>query len=631
MARKLPGLRRELDARALFSVAYGEVASSIYFALGVVAANALGFTPLVLLAVGILFLVVSFSYAEGTAMLPETGGAATFVRRALNDFAGFLTGWALFLDYLIVIALSALFLPHYLGGALHVGALTRSPWEEVTAVAVICLVAATRLLRRPSLYGIGVVVPALDLLTQLLLVALGFALVFSPHALASGTSLGSHPSWHHLAFALPLAMLAFTGLETVANLAEEARRPGVDLPRSVFGAIATVVTIYVAIAVVAVSAFPGPQTELGSTWIRAPLLGVADRLHQHLPWGLGAALRVYVGLTGALILLAAVITSVSGFSRLAYSLGEHGQLPRSFGRLSRRAHVSPQAILAVTGMSSLIVVATASIKKDDVAFLASLFSFGVLLAFTAAQLAVIKLRLTEPDLPRPYRAPFPVTIRGREVPLPAILGALATFAVWVVAMATHPAARYAGPLWLLAGVVVFVSGRISRGEGLMQRVEAPDERPLVPVAQFHRILVPMKLGVIGEEMLATAVKLASEHGADVQALHVIRVPLEQPLDAPMIDEEERAEASLAEAKLLGADFGVTVEGTTVRARAIGEAIVERAVEVRADLIVLGSAPRWRRQSRFFSPTVDYVLRRAPCEVLIVAFPQSVLDEELAAT
>jgi APA family basic amino acid/polyamine antiporter len=630
VARKLPGLRRELDARALFSVAYGEIASSIYFALGVVAANALGFTPLVLLVMGGLFLLVSLSYAEGTAMLPETGGAATFVRRALNDIAGFLTGWALFLDYLIVIALSALFLPHYLAGAIHVAALRRSPWEEIVAVGAVFLVAATRLVRRPSLYGIGVVVPVLDLLTQLLLVVLGFALVFSPHALASGTSLGTSPTWHDLAFALPLAMLAFTGLETVANLAEEARRPGVDLPRSLFGAIASVVTIYVAIAVVAVSAFPGPKTELGTTWIRAPLLGVAERLHRELPWGLGTVLRVYVGITGALILVAAITTSVSGFSRLAYSLGEHGQLPRSFGRLSRRAHVSPWAILAAAAVSSAFVVGAASFKKDDVAFLASLFSFGVLLAFTAAQLAVIKLRLTEPDLPRPYRAPFPVAIRGREVPLPAIVGAAATLAVWVVAMATHPAARYAGPLWLLIGLVVFVSGRLSRGEGLMERVDAPDERPVVAVAQFNRILVPMKLGVIGEEMLATAVKLASEHDAEVQALHVIRVPLDQPIDAPLIDDEESAEASLAEAKLLGADFGVTVEGATVRARAIGEAIVERAAEVGADLIVLGSAPRWRRQSRFFSPTVDYVLRRAPCEVLIVAFPQSVLDEELAA-
>jgi APA family basic amino acid/polyamine antiporter len=399
----------------------------------------------------------------------------------------------------------------------------------------------------------------------------------------------------------------------------------------VFGAIATVVTVYAAIAVVALSAFPGPKTELGTKWVNAPLLGVADRIDHKLPWDLGGALRFYVGITGALILLAAVTTSVSGFSRLAYSLGEHGQLPRAFGRLSRRAHVSPYAIFSAAVVSSAIVIGAASVKSDDVAFLASLFSFGVLLAFTAAQLAVIKLRIDEPELPRPYRAPFSVTIRGSEIPLPAIVGAAATFAIWVVAMATHPAARYAGPLWLLVGLVIFVSVRLSRGEGLLERVEAPDERPIVPVAQFKRILVPMKLGVIGEEMLATAVKLASEHGAEVQALHVIRVPLELPLDAPLLDQDERAEASIAEAKLLGADFDVTVEGTTIRARAIGHAIVAHAIEVEADLIVLGSAPRWRRQSRFFSPTVDYVLRQAPCEVLIVAFPQTVMDEELAAT
>jgi APA family basic amino acid/polyamine antiporter len=630
MARKLPGLKRELDARALYSVAYGEIASSIYFALGVLAAHALGFTPLVLLVVGVLFLVVSTSYAEGTAALPETGGAATFVRRASNDLAGFLTGWALFLDYLIVIGLSALFLPRYLAGALQISTLDHHPWDEIFAVCVIALVAAVRLFRRPSLYAAGIVVPALDLLTQLLLVVLGFAFLFSPHALVSGTSLGSSPTWHQLAFSLPLAMLAFTGLETVANLAEEARRPGVDIPRSLFGAIATVVTLYVAIAVVAVSAFPGPDTALGHRWIRAPLLGVADRLRHHLPWGLGHVLRFYVGATGALILLAAITTSISGFSRLAYSMGEHGQLPRGFGRLSRRAHVSPYAIVSATGVSILIVVATSSLKRD-VTFLASLFSFGVLLAFTAAQLAVIRLRVTEPDLPRPYRAPFDIRIRGRDVPLLALVGSVATFAIWIVAMATHQGARYAGPIWLACGVVVYVTTRASRGEGLLERVEAPDEHPVVSRAQYRRILVPMKLGVIGEEMVATAVKLASEHDAEVHALHVIRVPLEQPLDAPLLDEDEAAEASLAEAKLLGADFDVTVEGSTVRARAIGNAIVAEALRLDIDLIVLGSSPRWRRQSRFFSPTVDHVLRRAPCEVLIVAFPQSVMDEELAAT
>jgi basic amino acid/polyamine antiporter, APA family len=596
----------------------------------VLAAHALGFTPIVLLIVGVLFLIVSLSYAEGTAALPETGGAATFVRRALNDLAGFMTGWALFLDYLIVIALSALFLPHYLAGAFQVPALDHNPGDVIVAVSVIALVAGVRLVRRPSLYGFGILVPALDLLTQLLLVVLGFALVFSPHALTRGMSLGSHPSWHAIAFSLPLAMLAFTGLETVANYAAETRRPGIDLPRSLFGGIATVVTVYVAIAVVAISAFPGANTELGGRWVRSPLVGVAQRIGGDLPWHLGGALRFYVGATGALILFAAVTTSISGFSRLAYSLGEHGQLPRSFGRLSRHANVSPQAIVSAAVISSAIVIATSFISHD-VTFLASLFSFGVLLAFTAAQLAVIKLRIDEPDLARPYRAPFNVRIGRADIPLPAIVGSIATFAIWIVALATHPAARYAGPAWLAVGLVVFVAVRMTHGEGLMERVESPDEHPVEEPVDFHRILVPMKVGLIGEEMLATAVKLASEHGSEVQALHVIRVPLEQPLDAPMFDEDERAEASLAEAKLLGADHGVVVEGTTVRARAIGIAIVERAIEIDADLIVLGSAPRWRRQSRFFSPTVDYVLRKAPCEVLIVAFPQTVLDEELAAT
>jgi basic amino acid/polyamine antiporter, APA family len=277
-----------------------------------------------------------------------------------------------------------------------------------------------------------------------------------------------------------------------------------------------------------------------------------------------------------------------------------------------------------------IVVASAFFHHD-VAFLASVFSFGVLIAFTAAQLAVIRLRITAPDMPRPYRAPLNVRVRGVDVPIPAVFGSILTFAVWIVALVTHQGARYAGPAWLAAGLVIYVVVRRSHGEGLMERVVSPDEQDFTDVPQFKRILVPMKIGIIGEEMVATAVKLASEHGAAVEALHVIEVPLNRELDAEMVERDERAVASLSEAKLLGNELGVEVIGTTIRSRSIGKAIVDHAHDTNADLIVLGSSPRWRRQSRFFSPTVDYVLRRAPCEVLIVAFPQSVLDEELAAT
>jgi len=583
----------------------------------------------VLLGVGLLFLLVALSYAEATSALPETGGAATFVRRSVNDLAGFMTGWVLFLDYLIVIALSALFVPHYLAAALRVGALARRPWDLVVAVGSICAIAGARWLRRPSLYTLAFVVPALDVLTQLLLIGAGFALVFSPHALAHGTSLGVAPTAHSLLYAVPVAMLAYTGLETVANLAEEARRPGVDLPRSLFAAIAMVVTVYAAIAVVALSAFPGPRTELGGRWLKAPLVGVADEIRTQVPLWLGDTIRFFVGASGALILLAAITTSISGFSRLAYSLGEHGQLPRAFGRLHRRTLVSPEALVSAAAIASAIVVGTAFIRHN-VTFLASVFSFGVLIAFTATQVAVIRLRITAPDLPRPYRAPLNLRFRGAEIPLPALVGSVLTFAVWLVSLATHPATRYAGPAWLALGLALYVGVRRSHGERLTERVVAPDEQVFADVPRFRRILVPMKTGIIGEEMAATAAKLAREHGAELEALHVIEVPLDRALDAPMGDREEQAAAALAEARQLGQELGVQVVGTTLRARSIGGAIVARARETGADLIVLGSSPRWRRQSRFFSPTVDYVLRRAPCEVLIVAFPQQVMEEELAA-
>jgi APA family basic amino acid/polyamine antiporter len=621
MARKLPRLQRVLDAPALFSIAYGEIASSIYFALGIITLRALGFTPAVLLATGLLFLLVSLSYAEGTAAIRETGGAATFVRIAFNDFWGFVTGWVLFLDYLIVIALSALFLPHYVAGAFFTK--LHRPWDVVAGCGVIAGVAVIRLIHRTRLHRWALVVALVDLWTQLLIVVLGMALLFSPHALTAGTSLGTTPTWHSLAFAIPLGMLAYTGLETVANLAEEARRPGRDLPRSVFSSIGLVVVLYVAIAVVGLSAFPAEHgTLLGSNWIRAPLVGIVTQIRDHIPSYLGDPLQVFVGLSGALILLTAATTSISGFGRLAYSLGEHGQLPRKFGMLRARTLVAPQSIVSAALIAIALLVGTAPLAHP-VLFLASLFSFGVLLAFTAAQLAVIKLRMSEPNRRRPYRVPFSV----RGVPVPSVIGAVLTGAVWIIALATHPGARYAGPVWLALGLVVYVVVRKSRGEGLLERVVSADEHRGLAEAEFSRILVPMKLGDIGEEMIATAVKLAEERHASVEALHVIRVPLELPLDAELVDEEERAEASLAEAKLLGADHGVNVEGRTVRARSIGQAIVQEAQERGADLIVLGSSPRWRRQSRFFSPTVDYVLKKAPSEVLIVAFPQGALEED----
>ena len=334
-----------------------------------------------------------------------------------------------------------------------------------------------------------------------------------------------------------------------------------------------------------------------------------------------------IGLSGAGILVAAATTAISGIGRVVYTLGRFQMLPHAFGTFGRRSTLPPAAILGAALVSSTLLIVAASVG-NEVRFMASLYSFGVLITFTIAQAAVVRLRFADPDLPRPFFVRMNLRIGGRPVPVAALVGIPATAALWVVAVSTHQAARIGGPAWLALGAVLYVGVRLRRGAGLLEHVEAPVP-DLVPSVEgeYERILVPVKVGLIGEEMLATAIKLAEERGGRIHALHVIRVPLDVPLDAEMIEHEERASASLIDARQLASEHGVTIDGEIVRARAIGEAVVAKAEEVGADLILMGSAPRWRRQSRFFSPTVDYVLRRAPCEVMVIAYPQGVLEEE----
>src|SRR5918995_3898224 len=510
MARRFEGLTRALGGVSIASVAYGEVGSSLYFALGVVALYALGLTPFVLLVAGLIFLLVALSSAEGTAAIPEPGGAALFVRRAFNDPAGFATGWVLLLDYLIVTALAALFVPHYLA-ALGLEELRDSPWDVVVGVSVIVALSVVRLVRRPQLYRLAVAVAAVAVVAHALLIVLGFALLFDSDAFR-GIDFGAEPAWDELAFALPLAMLAYTGLETVANLSAEAREPGRTLPRSVFTGIGAVVAVSVAIGVVGISAFPveNGTTALGEQWRLAPLAGIADAISAELPSVLGDVVIGVVALSGVVVLLAAVTTSLSGAGRLSYSLARHAMLPRAFERLHRRTLHAPAAIVATAAVAVALLVGSEVAGRASV-ILASLYSFGVLLAFTAAQLAVVRLRRTEPDLPRPFRAP--------AMPLAGLLGAVLTAAIFVLSVATHEAARIAGPLWLAAGFVVFLVVRRRRGIAFTAHVR-PGTADLVATreGEYRSILVPVKLGPIGVEVFATALRLAEEHGASLGAL-----------------------------------------------------------------------------------------------------------------
>src|SRR3954467_7807513 len=169
------GLRRTVGVPGLFATAYGNVGSSIYYALGLVAAHALGLTPLVFIFAGGLFALTAKTYAEGASMFPEAGGSSSFARHAFNEIASFFAGWALTLDYIITIAISAFFVPHYLGAFFP--ALHHNPGDIIGGILTIAALAALNIRGIGESAKLNLLLAVLDLGTQVLLVALGLFLV----------------------------------------------------------------------------------------------------------------------------------------------------------------------------------------------------------------------------------------------------------------------------------------------------------------------------------------------------------------------------------------------------------------------------------------------------------------------
>src|SRR3712207_3977407 len=207
--RRLEGLERVLGVNALFSTAYGNVGSSIYYALGLVASYALGLTPLVFIITGFFFFCTAASYAEATAMFPEAGGSSSFARRAFNEFVSFFAAWAQMLNYTVTIAISAYFVPHYVGG-LFWEPLRSAPGDIIAGAVVIAVLAAVNVVGAKESAGLNIALAVVDFLTQVLLVAVGVFLVLSPSTLAENVDFGVAPTWTEFLLAIPVGMIAYT-------------------------------------------------------------------------------------------------------------------------------------------------------------------------------------------------------------------------------------------------------------------------------------------------------------------------------------------------------------------------------------------------------------------------------------
>jgi APA family basic amino acid/polyamine antiporter len=615
--RREHSLERVLGAPALFATAYGNVGSSIYYALGLTAGIALGLTPLVFIVSGLIFAATAASYAEGTVRYPEAGGSSSFARHAFNELVSFGAAWAQMLNYVITVAISVIFVPHYL--SIFWEPLRTNPWDIVVGMGLTWLLVAINIVGIQEAARLNIALAVIDFATQLLLVALGFFLIFHPQVLWNNVHFGVAPTWSAFLLAIPVAMIAYTGIETVSNLAEEARDPVRSIPRAISWVAIAVFAIYFTLPWIALSAMPVVKeggkyvTPLGAPppkgFKNDPVLGLVENLGLHGTWL--SISKIYVGVLAATILFIATNAGVIGASRITYAMASYRQLPSVFRRLHPKLKTPWLSLVVFAGIGP-----TMFLLSGKVDFLGRMYAFGAMLSFTIAHVSVIALRARWPDAELEWRARPNLTIRGISWPLFAIVGALGTGIAWLVVVIKDAPTRYAGTAWLAVGLLFYVLYRRRLKLSLRRTTRAPV--PLGPALalEYRSILVPIVAGPESREAVEVAARLATERAGRIVLLRVIVVPLELPLDADLTEQVEEAHQLLDDAHAIVEPYGVGAVERVVRARQAGRAIVEEADRRGTEVVVLGA--RRGGYKTIFGATVEYVLKNAPCRVMVAA-------------
>jgi basic amino acid/polyamine antiporter, APA family len=605
------GLERVLGTSALFSTAYGNVGSTVYYALGLVAVFALGMTPLVFVVAGVIFVCTAATYTEATTMYPEAGGSSSFARRAFNEFWSFFAAWGQMLNYIITVAISAFYLPHYLG--VFWEPLRSSPADILAGMGVIVLLSALNVVGIKEAAGVNIVLALVDLVTQLVLVVVGVVPVLSPETLVENIDFGTYPTVPDFLIAIPIGMIAFTGIETISNMAEEARDYGSTIPKAMRFVVLAVIAVYAFLPSVALSAMPveNGRTLLGLTeeeggYAGDPVLGVVKNMDLG---ALQGAAEIYVGVLAATILFIATNAGIIGVSRLTYSMGQHRQLPERVRALHPRFG-TPYIAITVFGL-----VACVTLLPGQEEFLGTIYAFGAMLSFTIAHLAVIALRLKEPDKERPYSGPGSLRLGGRELPLFAVVGGIGTFLSWVAVTALNIETLIAGTVWMVIGLITYVLYRRHQGLSLTETHKIVTPEPVVEhEVEYESILVAFEDNHYSPEAVSTAVRLAARRRRGIHVLVTITVPPNSPIDADMPDQEARASSMIDSARVRGGRR-VTGHWEKVRPGQAGRRVVEEAKDIRARAVVMPLPPR-RTGASLFGRTLETVLAERPCRVII---------------
>jgi APA family basic amino acid/polyamine antiporter len=611
------GLERVLGTGALFSTAYGNVGSSIYYALGLVAIYAAGMTPVVFVIAGLIFAATAATYAEATTMYPEAGGSSSFARRAFNEFWSFFAAWAQMLTYIITIAISAFFVPHYLG--VFWAPLGESPADIVAGIILVVLLGALNIVGVKESAGVNIGFAVADFMTQVILVIVGIVLVFDPELLVNQIDLGTTPTWSNFLIAVPVAMVAYTGIETISNMAEEARDYGKTIPRGIGLVVGAVAVIYTFLPAVALSAMPVrngetilalPKEEGG--YADDPVLGVVENMDLG---SLQHPAQIYVGILAATILFIATNAGILGVSRLSYSMGQHRQLPEILRSLHPRFR-TPYIAIAVFG-----TVACIAILPGQSDFLGVIYAFGAMLSFTIAHVSVITLRVKQPDAKRPWKGPGNIRVRGYELPLYSVFGGIGTGIALIVATVLDTRVLVSGVGWMALGITLYVIYRRRQGLSLTETHKVVVPKPVVEhEVEYESVLVAFEDDHYSPEAVSTAVRLAARRRRGIHVLVTITVPPNSPINAAMPDQEAKASSIIDSARVRGGRR-VTGHWEKVRPGQAGRRVVEEAREIRARAVVMPLPPR-RTGASLFGRTLETVLSERPCRVIIDSTPKA---------
>lgn len=598
-------LHRRLKIPQLFAIGYGDVGSSIYYALGITTLYALGATPLALLLAGLVFVCTVLTYAELSAAMPEAGGSCSFARHAFNDLVSFIAGWALLLDYIVTIAISAYTVGPYL--SYFFPALKSVSGNIPFALGVIGLLLGINLIGIKESTRISLLLCVFATVTQLSIIVIGFLTVLNLPYLIHHLQIGVagvdwSPTWPQFFKGIGMAMVAYIGIESIAQLAGETSHPDKNLPRAMLLVMGALLVLYFGIATVALSVM-SPQ-ELTSQYLEDPIAGVVA----HLPIG-GKFFQPWVAVLGATILFVAANAGLIGASRLTFSMGEYFQLPRFFYRLHPRFK-TPYISLIIFAVIAGIIVFIAK----QVTFIAELYNFGAMLAFALAHLALIGCRIRQPEMRRPFKAPLNMRFGKSMIPLTAILGLAGTTLVWLDVIMTKPAGRNLGFVWLAAGTIFYFAYR------RQQRLPATSRLAIdkLQIPEFHRlkikkILVPTR-GGMQTEVVQLAAQIAKTYGSHATALYVIEIPTTLPLDTFFPEKLLEGDKALERAQAIGREYGISIETQLQQSRSAGETVIETANAMGCDLIVLGASKKGSPTT--MGITVDYILKHAPCRVWI---------------